>query len=682
MKPLVSLDIQQSQPSSGSHEINKHIKLSGEGVDEKKSYRPKPNVVLVSMPWTTAVQPSLGLAILKATLLKDQIPCQIYHASLDLLKYMKLQTYETLARCWAVNDFLFARLLDDVLDDSQLDNLRTALVSFAMPNHFSDYTKPAEILELIFALRNHVLPRYLAECATFILNLRPTLVGFSCLFDQTIASVALAKLLKEAEPTLTTVLGGYAVQHANGAEFLRSFPFIDCIVKGDGEPVISQLAWASVGVSSLNEINGVVTNGALADNNAPESVAIRADLSQALTPDYHDWFQDLHRLARDHKVFIETQGLPIESSRGCWWGQKSHCTFCGIDEETLRYRSKSAAQIVNELRELRNRHGENMSFRFADYILPHRFHDQLLPGLAEFKPPLRLEGEIKANQTRERVRRFASAGFRALQPGIESFSSEVLQRIHKGVNAIQNIQLLKWGYLEQIITHYNLIFGFPGETLEEYTNLVATLPRLYHLIPPHGHGAVAITRFAPLQAKPAKFGIASQPTHHHFYDIVFSRKFLQRTGFSMDNYCYYFERDYEIPSVLQERYAQLVIQTEHWKEQQKQRDVYLTYEQSSAGYSFIDTRYSSADHFEIVGLPAEVYSRCDERAVTKEELVRQLCLKTDKQLTDLCEAIHILDFKRLIWTDGDSLFGLGVPAAVARGHIRDGWKFNWGSLYT
>ena len=244
------------------------------------------------------------------------------------------------------------------------------------------------------------------------------------------------------------------------------------------------------------------------------ATAPKADLRDAPTPDYSDWYADLRRVETDLKVSVDTRGLPIEASRGCWWGQKHHCTFCGIDEETLKYRSKSAGQIVSEIEQLRQRHPDNYLFRFADYIFPHNLPRALLPQLSAIEPQVWLEAEIKANQTEDKIRAFSDAELRALQPGIESFSSRALERMDKGVRGIHNVQLLKWGYLNKIVMHYNLLYGFPDDEFEDYRRLVENIPQLYHLMPPISRTEVIVTRFAPLQADPARFGVEKTPVHH------------------------------------------------------------------------------------------------------------------------------------------------------------------------
>ena len=63
-------------------------------------------------------------------------------------------------------------------------------------------------------------------------------------------------------------------------------------------------------------------------------------------PDYGDWFEEVQRLALRHRIEVRTEVLPVEASRGCWWGQHAHCIFCGIDEEALKYRYKPSGAVL------------------------------------------------------------------------------------------------------------------------------------------------------------------------------------------------------------------------------------------------------------------------------------------------------------------------------------------------
>jgi radical SAM superfamily enzyme YgiQ (UPF0313 family) len=144
------------------------------------------------------------------------------------------------------------------------------------------------------------------------------------------------------------------------------------------------LALASIGERQLEDIANVVTRSSLRPAHRAQ-----ADLNLAVTPDFDDWFRDVEQLDSADHVRIVTKSLPLEGSRGCWWGQTRHCTFCGIDEASLAYRSRSADDVLATLRELRSRYGD-LEFRFSDYILARGHYQELLPKLEAEDPKFRL----------------------------------------------------------------------------------------------------------------------------------------------------------------------------------------------------------------------------------------------------------------------------------------------------
>lgn len=63
--------------------------------------------------------------------------------------------------------------------------------------------------------------------------------------------------------------------------------------------------------------------------------------------------------------------------------------------------------------------------------MPKKYYTELLPLLAQEEPKFRLQGEIKANHPPERVRLLSKAGFLEVQPGIESFSTNMLKNMDR-----------------------------------------------------------------------------------------------------------------------------------------------------------------------------------------------------------------------------------------------------------
>src|SRR5690606_34378140 len=99
--------------------------------------------------------------------------------------------------------------------------------------------------------------------------------------------------------------------------------------------------------------------------------------------------------------------------------------------------------IIHELNMLSIKY-KKIDFIAADNILPAKAYDNLLLKLAALPYKFNLFYEIKSNLRRKDVYALHIANVKMIQPGIESFSSNVLKFMKKGVSAIQNVQLLKF----------------------------------------------------------------------------------------------------------------------------------------------------------------------------------------------------------------------------------------------
>jgi radical SAM superfamily enzyme YgiQ (UPF0313 family) len=210
-------------------------------------------------------------------------------------------------------------------------------------------------------------------------------------------------------------------------------------------------------------------------------------------PDYDDYFHQLQASAVRESV---QPNLLLETARGCWWGAKHHCTFCGLNGQTMAFRSKSAERALDEFTQVAAKY-PGYPIYVVDNILNLAYFKDLLPQLAERNLGLDIFFEVKANLKKEQLRQLRSAGVTIIQPGIESLSDEVLQIMRKGVKALQNIQLLKWCKEIGIVPEWNILWGFPGESPEEYFRLAKVVPLLSHLQPPNFAISMRLDRFSP-----------------------------------------------------------------------------------------------------------------------------------------------------------------------------------------
>ena len=277
-------------------------------------------------------------------------------------------------------------------------------------------------------------------------------VGFTTTFAQNVASLALARRVKERSPESVVVFGGANCEGEMGLALHRSFPFVDLVCAGEADLTFPRLLTALRDGGDPAEIPGVVARRAgdsVYSSLSPQRVH---DLDELPYPDFDDFFEQAG--AERRRVVV------METARGCWWGDKHHCGFCGIDFPE-KYRSKSPERALAELLALRDAY-DAQAFVMTDEILDMRYFRDFIPRLAELEEPVTIFYETKANLTKAQLQLLAGAGIRQIQPGIESFSSRVLGLVDKGVSAVQNVQLLKWCEELGIEARWNILYGVPA----------------------------------------------------------------------------------------------------------------------------------------------------------------------------------------------------------------------------
>jgi ribosomal peptide maturation radical SAM protein 1 len=198
----------------------------------------------------------------------------------------------------------------------------------------------------------------------------------------------------------------------------------------------------------------------------------------------------------------------METSRGCWWGEKHHCTFCGLNGLSMAFRAKAPERALAELDYLRDRHGVN-DIQMVDNILDMRYLKTFLPMLAERVVKPALFYETKANLTREQLLVMRAAGIRAIQAGVESLDTRVLKLMDKGTTGMRSVELLKLCREVGIWPHWNILYGFPGEPTDAYEQMAGNVERLHHLDPPNVCTQFRLDRFSPLFARGEEAGLSN-----------------------------------------------------------------------------------------------------------------------------------------------------------------------------
>ncbi len=454
------------------------------------------------MPFGPEMSPSLGLSLLKASLKPHGVSVRVLYFTLRFAEllgeklYTKIATDGTrsireLAGEWVFREALFGP--DPGADERWEREILLGRACWGARELARPV--PASFAAGLHRARQRA-GGFVERCLAEVLAHRARIVGFTSVFQQHVASLALAKRIKEEAPGTSVLLGGANCEGVMGAETVRRFPFLDAAVSGEGDLVFPELVRRLLEGRGLDDLPGVTTQSTVAARfatgrfpNAP-TVTRMDDLP---VPDDSDYFEQF-RLSRFAGKW--TPGLFLETSRGCSWGEKSHCTFCGLNGTTMAFRSKSPARALDELRALVGRHPQS-DLQVVDNILDTRYFESLLPELAKSPPPSPVFWETKSSLKKEQVRLLADAGVTRIQPGIESLSDAVLKLMRKGVTAFQNVQLLKWCRELGVTPYWNLLWGFPDEPPEEYARMARLVPLLSHLVPPSGVSGLRLDRFSP-----------------------------------------------------------------------------------------------------------------------------------------------------------------------------------------
>ncbi|MET0405986.1 MAG: RiPP maturation radical SAM C-methyltransferase [Cystobacter sp.] len=480
----------------------------------------RPEVCLLSMPFPVLHQPSMALGLLKSSLCEAGIATTTRYPCLEFAEAVGLDVYVAICDSkqeFLVGEWIFAQAaFPDFHPDSEayLDHVLSAPVTRGLLRRSRFGADPRGAL---LAARRAAAD-FIDRMALQTLESRPAIVGCTSTFTQHCASLAVLRRIRELAPEVITLMGGANCEGDMGIATKRCAPWVDFVVSGEADLLLPEFCRKLLDqgreAAALQPPHGVISAAHL--RRSPAAPAPRASvqvMDKTSTPDFDDYFAALH--ASPLHAFI-SPGLAMETSRGCWWGKKHHCTFCGLNGGNMDFRSKSPDRVVNELSVLSERYGIR-KFNVVDNIMDLAYIQKVAPRLAMDKP-YTLFFETKANLRRDQLEQIASAGIRRLQPGVETLHDDILKLVDKGTTALQNIQLLKWAREIGIFITWNFLWDVPGEKDAWYGEMAQWLPWVVHLQPP-GVDRIQFHRFSPYHQRPAGFGLELSP--HPLYAYVY-----------------------------------------------------------------------------------------------------------------------------------------------------------------
>jgi ribosomal peptide maturation radical SAM protein 1 len=597
-------------------------------------------VLLLNMPFVSLARPAIGISLLKARMKEEGLECAIGYGSVYFAEWFGLDLYELflsrVSPAMFAGDWMFSQWLFPDRDHSAY----LATLSHQLgPSGSEDF-------EAILGMRERIGP-FLEGCLEKFRVADFDIIGFTSTFEQNLASLALARLIKGRYPEKTVVFGGGNCEGVMGLELHRRFPWIDYVCSGESDNSFPALVKRletrqrdGEGLPGLIQRHGDESRLAA----PPERIH---DMDRLPDPDYDDYFAALRDADFGPRV---RPSLLIESARGCWWGAKSHCTFCGLNGSTMAFRAKSAGRVFAELQRQKTRYGIGR-FLAVDNIMSNHYFQDLLPMLKERNPGISLFYEIKSNLRRDQVELLRDAGVLAVQPGVESLSSHVLKLMRKGVTAIQNVQLLRLCREYGIEIAWNLLYGFPGETMDDYTSTVDVIDAITHLKPPGMAAPIRLDRFSPNYDQGEHFGLAEvKPFSMYRFLYPFPEQ-------SVANLAYFFEYKYADGRDPQQYVQPVLDKVEEWRGNHG-GDLIKRYG-ADPELMIEDTRTPGRPtYYPFNGLQRQIYDFCDE--VRSASAVANFAAGRGAARESIAPFLEQLVLTRLMLCEGNQYLSLAV----------------------
>jgi radical SAM superfamily enzyme YgiQ (UPF0313 family) len=301
-----------------------------------------------------------------------------------------------------------------------------------------------------------------------IIDTGAEVVGFSIHFSSEHMAKEIAKRVKEKDKKKIIVFGGPQASRVNSGLQLAESGCVDFVVQGEGETIFEEI------INKLERNEGVDFCAGSIFKKEGKIIDCGDGL---LIPDLNSLpFADFEGL--DFSKYKEPFRLPLSLSRGC----PNRCIFCNEMPYWKKFRVRKAENVFSEIKYQIAKIGG------IDYI---DFHDSLVNGNPDELEKLcdliiadglkvRWGGQavIHKKMTYDLLLKIKKAGCICLSYGFETGSLKLMQRIGKLLAKDTDLdRITQDTHNSGIDCIINFMFGFPGETEEDFQETLEFLAR-------------------------------------------------------------------------------------------------------------------------------------------------------------------------------------------------------------
>lgn len=437
-----------------------------------------PKIIMISMPFFDYRLPSAQLAVLSAYLKKESVSTVCMHAYLDF--------YECIGEKYI--DFI-----------NNYEHAEYLFIKFAYPERY--VIKKNEIdhqLQKDLKISKRMLMILYAKISTFIDDIvrkieaqNCALVAFSITYKQLLPSICISKKLKINKKVEKILFGGSRVTGDLGREMFINSKIIDSIVSGEGEYLLKDY----IDDYYYNAYNGQIVNSGFIESKEP------VDVERLPIPDYDDYMRESKKYdINNGKIF-----LFYEVARGCWWNR---CTFCSSSRLFKQYREKSPDKVANDLKILLERYDTSSIWLLGD-CYSFNSYKKLSELMSEYARNRQIMVYSRCSSDYDYYVALKKMGVTSLIVGIEALSDSLLMKMDKGCNVIRNIQCLKFCAQLQLDCTYNLFYGYPNFSYQDYIDTIYNIDFVMGYQPPESLCDMELQYGSPVYHEQKKFEICT-----------------------------------------------------------------------------------------------------------------------------------------------------------------------------
>lgn len=321
------------------------------------------------------------------------------------------------------------------------------------------------LIDFVLAIRQKKLPvgkDIYGDCADMILEEAPDLVGFSAQCTTYPAVIQICKKIKKKRLDVKVLIGGHNASFVD-QQTLEEYPFVDAIVRGEGEVTFPELVAAYERGKNEERIDGVTYRHGKDIVRNKERTLIR-NLDDLQLPDYSllpsfSTYRDACGLSRSIAI--------LEVGRGC----PHKCIYCSESIMWRRMtRTFSVPRLVKEMKNIHTNFGaECFLFAYDQFTARREFvesfcHLVIEEGLSHL--PWYCISRLDSVDA-SLLSLMREAGCESMCYGIDSGSERTLSFIRKNIDREILYQRVVETADQGIIPTLSYVIGFPEEEKED-----------------------------------------------------------------------------------------------------------------------------------------------------------------------------------------------------------------------